>query len=157
MKGDKSNSYLGWKWFISLIILAVIVWGVWFIYFSYATCETWDCFNGKLARCEKARFIGGDEMIFEYIIKGTSGETCEVSVQLLQGELNNQDSMKLEKQKMTCYLPSGVVMIPESDIGKCTGLLKEGLQDLVIKKLHTYLVQNLGKLNLEILDPNEVA
>jgi len=48
-------------------------------------------------------------------------------------------------------------MIPESNIGKCTGLLKEGLQDLVIKKLHTYLVQNLGKLNLELVDLPEVS
>jgi hypothetical protein len=74
---------------------------------------------------------------------------------LLQGELNNQDSVKLEGNKMECKLPRGVVMIPESDIGNCHGLLKEGLQDLVIQKLHTYLVQNLGRINLELVDiPN---
>ena len=91
-------------------------------------------------------------MIFEYTIKGVERDECEVVVQLLQGELSNQDSIKLEMQKMTCMLPKGVVMIPESDIGNCHGLLKEGLQDLVIKKLHTYLVQNLGQINLEIVD-----
>ena len=68
----------------------------------------------------------------------------------------NQDSIKLESQKMTCMLPKGIVMIPESDIGNCHGMLKEGLQDLVIRKLHTYLVQNLGKLNLEMLGLPEV-
>ena len=57
---------------------------------------------------------------------------------------------------MTCMLPEGIVMIPESNIGKCSGLLKEGLQDLVIRKLHTYLVQNLGRINLEVLDVPEV-
>lgn len=122
------------------------------MFFGYAECESWDCFNSKLEDCSKVKFIGGDDMIFEYVIKGASGGECEVSVQLLQGELNNQDSIKLEMNKMSCYLPEGVVVIPESNIGKCTGLLKEGLQDLVIKKLHTYLVQNLGTLNLEMLD-----
>jgi len=91
-------------------------------------------------------------MIFEYIIRGVSDGECEVDLELLRGELNNQDSLKLEGHEMTCYLPKGVLMIPESNIGKCTGLLKEGLQDLVIRKLHTYLVQNLGKLNLELVD-----
>lgn len=94
-------------------------------------------------------------MIFGYTVKGSSGSECEVSVQLLQGELSSWDSTKLEMQKMTCMLPKGVVVIPENDISRCHGILKEGLQDLVIKKLHTYLVQNLGQLNLEVLDVPE--
>ena len=44
------------------------------------------------------------------------------------------------------------IMNPESDIGSCHGPLKEGLQDLIIQKLHSYLVQNLGRINLEVLD-----
>ncbi len=91
-------------------------------------------------------------MIFGYTIVGSSNTGCEVDVQLLQGDLDNSDSAKLEKQKMVCILPKGVVMLPESDIGNCHGLLKEGLQDLIIKKLHTYLVQNIGKINLGMLN-----
>jgi len=91
-------------------------------------------------------------MIFQYVIKGGSGKNCRVDVKLMQGELSNQDSLKLEGKSMTCLLPKGVVMIPESNIVLCSGPLKEGLQDLVIKKLHTYLVQNLGRLNLEMAD-----
>ena len=97
------------------------------------------------------KFIGGTDMIFEYAIKGASDGECEVELELLVGELNNQDSIKLERQKMTCMLPKNVVMIPESNIGNCHGLLKEGLQDLIIKKLHVYLVQNLGQINLEMI------
>lgn len=153
MVGEEEKRYFNWKWFVALVVLAVLLWGVWAAFFSYPTCETWDCFNNKLEECNKVKFIGeSGSMIFEYTVKGASDGECEVVVQLLKGELNNQDSEKLEMHKMTCYLPQGVVMIPESNIGKCTGLLKEGLQDLVIKKLHTYLVQNLGKLNLEMVD-----
>ena len=151
MVGNERKWYFNWKWLAALVILVILIWGAWFVFFSYASCENWDCFNNKLEGCDKVKFIGGDDMIFEYTIRGSSGDECEVGVQLLQGELNNQDSLKLEMHKMTCMLPEGVVMIPESNIGKCTGLLKEGLQDLVIKKLHTYLVQNLGKINLEIV------
>ena len=147
---------LGKKFFVLLGLgLAVLILGIWLLFFNYAECEDWDCFNEHLRNCERVKFVGGSDMIFEYVVEGDSGSGCEVRVKLLQGELNNQDSIKLEMQEMVCMLPSGVVAIPESDIGKCHGLLKEGLQDLVIRKLHSYLVQNLGKLNLEILDVPE--
>jgi len=156
MRGKEKRWYSSCKWFVVLVILAVLIWVVWFVFFSYAFCDTRDCFNSRLEGCNKAKFVGGEEMIFEYTIKGFSNKGCEVRVQLLQGELNNQDSEKLETYEMTCYLPEGVIMIPEKNIGKCTGLLKEGLQDLVIKKLHTYLVQNLDNLNLDTLNVSEV-
>jgi len=156
MIGVEKKRYFSWKWFVVLIVLALLVWGVWVFFFSYGECKSWDCFNAYLERCDKVKFIGGDDMIFEYIIEGSSGGECEVGIELLQGEFNNQDSLKMEGHKMSCMLPEGVVMIPESDIGKCSGLLKEGLQDLVIKKLHTYLVQNLGRINLEVLDVPEI-
>src|SRR3989339_744360 len=89
-------------------------------------------------------------MIFRYVIRGERDGDCLVEVELLRGELNNADSMRLEGHTMECRLPFGVVVAPESDISVCHGLLKEGLQDLVIRKLHTYLVQNLGRLNLEM-------
>lgn len=156
-KNDRGGYfYLDRKYVIIIIVILIsALIGFAFMLFGYDQCDDWECFNENLADCDRARFIGGSKMIFEYTIKGGRAEYCEVDVLLLQGELNNQDSVKLEGNKMTCDLPRGVVMIPESDIGNCHGLLKEGLQDLVIQKLHTYLVQNLGKINLELVDiPN---
>ena len=85
-------------------------------------------------------------------IKGEEDKGCEVVVKLLQGDLNNADSEKLEGYDMSCVLPLGVVMDPESDISNCHGLLKEGLQELIINKMYNYLVQNLGRLNLEMVE-----
>jgi len=149
---EVGRGYFSWKWFLVLGVLVVLIGGGWFVFFSYAECNSWDCFNGYLVECERVRFVGGSDMFFEYAVEGVSDGQCEVGVTLLQGELDNQDSIKLEGHEMSCLLPRGVVMIPESDIGRCHGLLKEGLQDLVIEKLHTYLVQNLGQINLEVLD-----
>jgi len=135
--------------FVIVVILGLVVFRA---VFGYEDCESKTCFDSNLESCDRARFAAGDDMIFEYTIMGKSGGDCEVDVELLQGELNNADSRKLEGKVMTCMLPLGVVVNPDSDIGICHGLLKEGLQDLVIDKLHTYLVQNLGKLNLEMLN-----
>jgi len=154
-KVTEGRKFFGWKWLIVLVVFAVIIYVVWFFFFSYASCDTWDCFNSRLERCDRVKFIGGDDMTFEYSINGKSGEDCNVGVELLQGELSNQDSIALEGKSMVCSLPNGVIMIPESNIGYCHGLLKEGLQDLIIKELHSTLVQNLGRLNLEVLDVPE--
>jgi len=146
------NKFFNWKLFLAFIGVAVFVFILWFLFFSFESCKTWDCFNDNLEECKRTQFIGGTRMIFEYTVRGSSDDICVVNVELLQGELNNQDSLKLEGDEMRCNLPKGVVMIPESNIGNCHGELKEGLQDLVIKKLHTYLVRNLGQLNLELID-----
>lgn len=142
----------GWSKLIAFVVLVIVVVLAWFLFFSYEDCRDNTCFENSLKQCDRARFIGGGDMIFEYKIKGKSGSECEVEVTLLQGELDNAESIKLEMQSMSCFLPLGTVVAPESDISVCHGMLKEGLQDLIIKKLHTYLVQNLGRLNLELVD-----
>lgn len=153
-KGSKDGGF-GWKKLVALVILIGFFLSIWFLFFAVDDCKYKDCFDSNLKECSKAKFIGGDEMIFQYVIKGKNSGECEVEVELLQGDLNNADSLKLEGKKMTCMLPLGVIVEPESDIGLCHGLLKEGLQDLIISKLHNYLVQNLGKLNLEMAElPN---
>jgi hypothetical protein len=155
-KSDKR--FFSLKWFAVSISLVVVVWLIWILFFYGGDCKDWECFNAHLGSCDEVSFVGGKEMIFEYNIQGKSGDSCVVDVKLLQGELNNKDSMKLEGKSMVCDLPFGVVMSPESDISNCHGLLKEGLQDLIIRKLHLYLVQNLGILNLEAADlPNTTS
>ena len=156
MKREVESAGFNWRKLLKFAIFVVTVWLIWFVFFSYEDCVGSVCFNENLKDCDRAKFVGGDDMIFEYVIAGKSGDECEVEVKLLQGELNNADSAKLEGQSMVCMLPVGVVVSPESDIGVCHGLLKEGLQDLIIRKLHTYLVQNLGRLNLEVADVPQI-
>ncbi|MDP2947358.1 MAG: hypothetical protein Q8N88_04535 [Nanoarchaeota archaeon] len=137
---------------VAVILIIVIVILVWRNFFSKEVCENWSCFNSNLRSCDRTKFIGGMDMTFEYnILRELNGE-CLVDVKLLQGELNNQDSIKLEGKSMTCYLPIGAIIIPEKNIKNCHGLLKEELQEQFIGKLHSYIVQNIGRINLEILD-----
>tara|TARA_Y100000310_G_scaffold118516_1_gene117396 strand:+ start:5758 stop:6234 length:477 start_codon:yes stop_codon:yes gene_type:complete len=152
---DKKAELGKWGWIIIIAVILVSLYFIWNWFFAYAGCDSWVCFNDRLESCSKTEFIGGDEMIFEYIIQGKKRDLCEIDVELLQGNLNNQDSLKLEGHKMECMLPYGAVIIPESDIGNCHGLLKEGLQDLIIRDLHATIVQNLGRINLEVLPAPE--
>ena len=126
-----------------LAIVAVLTW----LNFGFKECVDQACFDKSLEKCQRTVFINEGEMVFEYKIKGVQRESCVVDVELLQADLSNQDSLEVEGDKMTCYLPLGVVSIPEADIGICHGILKEGLQDLMISKLHKYIVQNIGEIS----------
>ena len=133
-----------------VLVIVVAVGVVWANFFYYKSCENMTCFNDYLKDCKRARVVNSGEMVFEYKILGNQGEDCVVDVKLIRGDLSVQDSLKLENKEMKCYIPSGLVILPESDIDNCHGLLKEGLQDLVIEKMHQYIVKNLGKINLDL-------
>ena len=45
----------------------------------------------------------------------------------------------------------GLIVYPEKDLGVCHGRLKEELQGIIIKRLHTYIVDNIGEID-ETLD-----
>ena len=154
LRGEKQH-FFTWKKLVSVVVILVLAYATWLFFFNYEDCDSFECFTANLESCERARYVGGNKMIFEYTILRATDDKCVVNVELLQGELNNQDSIILEGQEMICKVPKGIVMLPGSDISRCSGALKEGLQDLVIQKIHSYIVQNLGRINLDVLDvPN---
>ena len=145
---DKKKTYILVGVSIIVLVLILII-----ILTHYQRCSSLECFNKNLEKCKKTVFAGGQNMIFGYIIEGKQEDSCIVNVELLQGELNNQDSLILEGKSMVCYIPRGLVILPESDLSYCHGELKEALQEQVIKQLHNYLVKNLGQINGDILNP----
>ncbi len=134
-----------------IIITSLIILGM--SLYSFQSCKTWDCFNQNLASCSKAKFAGGRDIIFGYTINGKTNDFCEVQVEYLQGEIANKDAEKLANEKMICFLPKGIVMLPETELNNCHGILKEKLQEQLISKLHNFILQNLGQINKELLNP----
>ena len=130
-----------------LVLLALI----YFLFFYSKTCNTKECFEENLKECNRAKFINSANITLEYLIKGSSNDLCEVQVTFLQGDVSNQDFLRLKNKEMSCYLVKGLVISPESSLDNCHGELKEQLQELIISKLHKYIVQNLGKLNADLL------
>lgn len=137
--------------YVAGLIISVLL-GVLFFanYVYFRECENQKCFNDYLKDCKRAKYVAEKEMVFGYSILGSSGSDCVVEVELLQGDVSNQDSLKIVGKTMACSIPKGVVIAPEADIDLCSGELKEGLQDLIISKLHKYIVQNLGDISSEV-------
>lgn len=142
---------------IKILIMFIIVLVLGIIAFrmlkSYEVCDNWDCFNENLASCSRTKFAGGKEIIFRYTIEGFQEDKCKIEVEFLQGELGGRPARELEQKKMTCYTPQGIVMLPESDLSNCSGELKEKLLEEIINQLHNYIVQNIGQIKKELLNP----
>ena len=136
---------------LSIVLTALIVWVIGLSLQVSTRCADQTCFDERLKTCYRTTFTGGtDEVVYEYSIEGRSGDFCVVEVELLQGQLNEQNSKFLEGKSMSCEVPFGLVIRPESDMKNCHGDLKEGLQELIIENLHTYLIANLDKINEEL-------
>lgn len=136
---------------IFILFIIVLIAAIYFTIFYYKKCDDLGCFNSRLAKCSKANFqYEGDEATWYYKILGKEGNQCEVYTELRQLKQGRLDIEKLEGQSMNCFLALGVVDFPEKDISKCHGLLKESLQDIIIQKLHNYILGNLGEIDREL-------
>jgi|WetSurMetagenome_2_1015567.scaffolds.fasta_scaffold187514_3 hypothetical protein len=129
---------------LALVFLAV---AVRYTFFYAKSCESTECFFENLKTCSRAIYINDQsEATWRYEIVGSSIGTCDVEVTLLQQKTTETDTNSLDGMTMICSLDKGVADYPEKYIEKCHGILKEEIQNMMIKKLHTYLVDNLGEI-----------
>lgn len=138
---------------IIVVFLLMIYFVVYEDIFLIFTRECLDsaCFNSNLAECRRAQFVeDGEDVAWMYTIRGREDSSCEVEVELLSVKEGEIDLRSAEGKTMTCYLPLEVVAVPGEDLTMCTGPLKEVTQDLIIKRIHSQILENLGQINQEI-------
>lgn len=147
---QSNNPYLNFKgaWFWIMVVLVIILLSffIWANFFYYKPCENTFCFEDYLKDCQRARFISAGDINMEYLIQGKVGDKCRVVAKLRSADLSIKDSEKLVGKEMTCEFQAGLIIYPENQINLCHGLLKEGLQDLLIDKLHKYIIQNIEEI-----------
>lgn len=139
---------------IFLIIMFVIFLGYVFI-IKLNPCENKKCFFDSLKDCKKIYFVKEDpEYSWLYVIlKETSKDSCEIKVKLLNVKQESIDSKILQNKEMICIVPKTTVDFPEKEISRCSGVLKEDLQDLIIQRMYDYLLTNVQEINTSFFEP----
>ena len=138
------------KIYLALIILVVGVIGINLYFFSYIpkSCENIECYGKALVDCRKVWVINEDEnYVWRYEILNEGNNNCNVEVILLKmkdGTINVED---LEGKSMVCRVEKVGDILPEKDMLRCSGILKEELQEIIIDRLHNYLLENIGEIN----------
>ena len=142
---------LSWKFIVFVLIVVVLIAAMYFTFFFSYSCDRYECLMANLQECKRATLLyEHQDTTWNYAILGQKGSRCEVEVTLLQIKQGKLDIEKLQGDSMTCLMPLGVTQAPEKDISLCSGPLKEGLQDLIIQRLHNYILANLGKIESEL-------
>jgi len=136
---------------LAAVLVLTIGLAIYLTFFYTPKCENYSCFQTYMAKCDRVVYVNEEpEASWGYKIEGTNDDNCVVDVTLLNAKKGELDIVNLVGDGMKCYYPTGTSAYPEKDLSKCHGILKEELQDRVISKLHSYLIENLGKLNANI-------
>lgn len=140
---------ISWKTIILVIVFLIAVSAALYFSFWYSNeCLNIECFQDAMKKCSKTQFVNEEpEASWGYIIQGKSDGDCQIKVRLLQAKKGSLGLEELNGLSMICSLPLDVFSYPQSDLTKCTGILKEKLLEIQIKKLHTYIINNLGKFD----------
>ena len=72
-----------------------------------------------------------------------SGNLFNINRLIVKGDL---DFVDIEGNEMSCSVEKLGGNFPEKDMFRCTGLLKEKLQEYLINRMHDYVLQNLGEI-----------
>jgi hypothetical protein len=133
-----------------IVAVGLLAYGFYGLFYYKDCTNNASCFYAHMEKCAHAKYINAQNMTFEYKILGKEGDFCVVNVKMLRSDLRKEDMSRLVSQSMKCSIPLGVVIVPESDLDRCHGVLKEEMQNRIINKLYAYIVQNIGKIEVQI-------
>ena len=116
--------------------------------------EDMDCFNKAMELCIPANVISEEEgSIFEYKIKGKEESSCLTTITINQvNSASGQEVIDLfEGKSMSCLIPRETTIGETNDVlDYCSGPLKESMYELIIQKMYTIVIQNLGETISEL-------
>src|SRR4030042_3483086 len=140
-------------WIALLIIALIIVVGlaIYFTFFFYYTCNDLECYRAHQRDCVRTKFISdGVETTWQYLVKGKDSGKCVINVKVVKIKQGTLDKQRLVNKAMDCSVLLGSIVEPETDLAVCHGELKEEMQNIIIQKLHAYIVENLGEIGKEL-------
>jgi hypothetical protein len=149
--GDKGRIKKRIKIAVIILILTLLVFAGYFLFFYASPCNDISCFSNALGSCKSVSWIKEDaQASWLYIIKGSEGrDSCNINVKLLSLKQGAIDIEKLQGKEMDCIAAKGDARFPEKNLATCHGYLKEQLQDLIIQRMHNYLIENVGEIKQE--------
>lgn len=140
---------------VAVTILLLLLIGSYFTFFYTIKCNNQQCFIESLRKCSKSSFVNEpDFTTWKYAIKGKENRNIFCVVEVTAQSINSTDeeTKSLEGKSMTCSIPLEIsgTFFPEDRLEYCHGLFKEGLQEILLKRMNEYVIQNIGEINQSI-------
>ena len=145
-----------YKWVIGIAIVFTIIA---IIFFPGKNCQNDEqCINDRAKECARATAqITVDGNLQQYTIKSDKKDTCLLEIEMITVGDDAEQKIKdlLENKAMVCEIPKQILQeVSLTDIDHisdyCTGQLKEALQEILIEKLYSVIIANLGQISLSL-------
>ncbi|RME55553.1 hypothetical protein D6777_00145 [Candidatus Woesearchaeota archaeon] len=146
------------KILITLTLFLIVTFFAYHYGYLKKTCNDNKCFNEALDHCTPAKYLKLQNLnYYKYSIMGKRGDNCLIIIELKK----MAEGTALEKR--TLFEGKGMeCKIPDKDLEKlksenlegvlnyCSGPLKEAMYELIIQKLYTVIIANLGDIIGEV-------
>lgn len=153
MKLEKKMLYI----YCSIFFIALFI----ILYYLGAfkgSCEDDECFKDATTFCTPKKYEKSvDNSIYKYVISRSFGENCKINVKLEQSAEGTdfETKGKVEGKSMNCLVPKSELSAVnfnevENLLGYCSGPLKEGIYEILIKKMYGIIISNLGQILGEV-------
>jgi len=150
IKSERKTNRKMWA-LITFISGVALVVSLFLLIFYSEKCLSEECFKTAMAKCQRATYTSEiNNSVWEYNVKGIVKGDCQIAVKNLDITADPNIVASLKGKEMLCYLPLNLTaagIMPEQKVEYCHGYLKEGIQDIIIERMHLYLVQNLVQIN----------
>lgn len=149
-------SFLAKAAIIGAILLALYVAGYYTGYFRKECNQDKACFNDAFNKCKPAQVVSlRNNNAYVYAIGWQLGKFCELKIEALRIDAGAPQEFKALKGKsMSCKIPKtmlGNLSVDNFDnlLVYCHGPLKEGLYEVIIQRMYTLVVSQLGDIAQE--------
>ncbi|MEM3405882.1 MAG: hypothetical protein QW117_02850 [Candidatus Pacearchaeota archaeon] len=175
IKKEKNSNF---KKIFIIILISIIILLLSLLIFSFKyqyKCKDHTCFNSAVINCQRSYYLDDSvEATWEYRINGIEKKClsynklgfclnyekrCLINVKLLMIKEGKKDLQYLVGEEMNCYITKEEAISllnqnkkikPQSNLDKCSGKLKEDIQNIIIKNLWGIIIKNLGTIQEEV-------
>jgi hypothetical protein len=149
----KKGAFLNWKEILAAVTLSLLILlGAFYFGVIKKECEDETCFQKALQKCTPAKYLRLQNLnYYKYTISGIRSGDCKLTVELKKMAVGTEPAkaVLLEGKGMVCKVPKKEIQKIESTqitglLNYCSGPLKEGMYQLIIEKLYTLVIANLG-------------
>lgn len=141
------------KIYLTIALIIIIISLFYFAGIFKKTCLNEECFNKSLKVCKPTDYMKQkNNNLYLYSISRSFGRECNLEIDLKKVAPGTDPDMKelLEGKSMQCSIPKTITRSLEIDdidvLSYCHGELKEGIYELIIKKMYSLIVGNLEEI-----------
>lgn len=134
------------------LVIILLVTGIYYFFFNYKISPDLETYLSYQQSCKKTTFVTTQDSIsLEYKILGKEKGLCEVQVKALDFYQGYSENLEFKGKEMICLIEKGSTQLPNNDLKKCSGKLKEEFLYLMIEKLYVEVYENLDTLQNKLI------